>query len=160
MSNLSSHPNASLLSISLSAAVPLHILEYYERGGITEADLAWIKDFGHELGEQADRLLFRSAKRGETATLFNKLARSIAILSYIPGGVTTFGQHYEAQEVLSGFFGEAAAQTHLAMVRKHGLEMNVPAALQDDILANEPSSHERKGQSASSERVCNDDATS
>jgi hypothetical protein len=149
MSNLSSHPNASLLSISLSAAVPLHLLELYEQGGITDADLAWINDFGHTFGEQADRILFRSTKRGETANLFNQLARSIAILSYAPGGVTTFGQRYEAQEVLSGFLGQEAAEAHLAMVRMHGLEIDVPVALQEEISANGPHEQEAKSPSSS-----------
>ena len=84
-----------LLVIALSAAVPLHSMGYQERGGPTPEDWARAKAFGPILGEQADRLLFRSKKQGETASLFNRLADAIAILSYVPGGVTMFGTHWE-----------------------------------------------------------------
>jgi hypothetical protein len=34
---------------------------------------------------------------GESAKAFNALARGIAALSFAPGGVTTFGMHFEAK---------------------------------------------------------------
>jgi hypothetical protein len=35
-------------------------------------------------------------KPGETAKVFNALAESIGVLSFAPGGVTAFGNHWES----------------------------------------------------------------
>lgn len=86
----------SLLAISLSAAVPLWIVDLDRAGGPSEADMKRCGEFAQELGERGDTLLF-GGKPGEAANLFNKLARSIAVLAFCPGGITTFGQHYEAK---------------------------------------------------------------
>jgi hypothetical protein len=44
--------------------------------------------------------------------MFNRIARSIAVLSYMPGGVPAFGQHYEARTYLAGLLGEETAKHH------------------------------------------------
>jgi hypothetical protein len=85
------------LSIALSVAVPLHIIKLKERGGPDEADLKKAREFNKDLSERGDVLLFGSKKKGEAASLFNGLARSIAVLSFCPGGVTLFGSHWEAE---------------------------------------------------------------
>ncbi|MEK6609189.1 MAG: hypothetical protein AABZ30_16140 [Myxococcota bacterium] len=41
--------------------------------------------------------MFGGGKPGEVADLFNRTAKAIAVLSFAPGGVTVFGQHWEAQ---------------------------------------------------------------
>ena len=79
----------SHLSIALSAAVPLQIMEIKERCGVTDDEFASASKFAHTLGEKGDVLLFGSNKKGEAADLFNKTAKTIAILSYIPGGITS-----------------------------------------------------------------------
>jgi hypothetical protein len=86
---------SAALPIALSAAVPLRIIELQQRGGPDDADYDFARSFGRELAEKADRLLYRG-KPGESADLFNKLARAVAILAFCPGGVTIFGQKYEA----------------------------------------------------------------
>lgn len=86
--------SSELLPISLSAAVPLWIAGLQDRGGPTDKELDELRGFRQELSEHGDRLLF-GGKPGEAADMFNRLARSIAILSYCPGGITVFGQHYE-----------------------------------------------------------------
>jgi len=35
-------------------------------------------------------------KEGEQASAFNAMAKAVACLAFIPGGVTVFNQHYEA----------------------------------------------------------------
>lgn len=87
----------SLLAISLSSAVPLHMEELKKRGGPTEEDFKFAQEFSSVLGSKGDCLLYKSDKKGETADLFNKTARSIAILSFMPGGVSLFGCHWEAE---------------------------------------------------------------
>lgn len=85
------------LMTALSAAVPLRILELRQRGGPSSSDWESACDFADTLAEKADRLLFRSSKKGETAELFNRLAAAIAVLSYAPGGVSVFGLHFESR---------------------------------------------------------------
>jgi hypothetical protein len=85
------------LSIALSAAVPLWVLNIQGHGGVNNQDIQKSREFSHTLGEKGDVLLFGSKKKGEEADLFNRLAHSIAVLSFCPGGVTLFGQHWETQ---------------------------------------------------------------
>jgi hypothetical protein len=84
------------LAIALSAAVPLRILEYERSGGPSPDDVERARRYANVLAEKGDRLLFRSKKPGETADMFNGLADAVAVMAFCPGGVTTFGQHYEA----------------------------------------------------------------
>lgn len=85
-----------LLTISLSAAVPLRIMEYKQRDGPTEDDYTRVRAFAWVLGEKGDILQFRGAKKGETAEVFNGLADALAVLSFCPGGVKFRGEHWEA----------------------------------------------------------------
>ena len=99
-----SAPNGgdSLLAISLSAAVPLRIMELQRQGGPTEMDWRNAADFGQILAEKGDVLQFGYGKRkpqaGEpsVADLFNRLAQALAVLAFIPGGVRVFGMHFAA----------------------------------------------------------------
>lgn len=84
-----------LLALTLAAAVPIRIHELKQRGGPTDTDFERVRPFGAELAERGDRLLFRG-KKGESAELLNKLADSIAVMAFVPGGVKAFGQHYAA----------------------------------------------------------------
>ena len=86
--------NANFLSAALSVAVPLHIYELRLSGGPTDADIIACRAFADDLGSHGDVLLFGSKKKGETADLFNRLARAIAVLSFCPGGVHLFGEHW------------------------------------------------------------------
>jgi len=88
------------LSIALSAAVPLHILELQAKGGPDADDLKKAWAMSAVLGERGDVLLFgggKKGKKGEVAEIFNGLARALAVLSYVPGGVTLFGSHWETK---------------------------------------------------------------
>jgi len=90
--SVADHP----LRIALSAAVPLLILELEARGGPSELDYGIASAFGQELAERGDIWLF-GGKKGEAADLFKKLAKSIAVLAFCPGGVTIFGQAWESK---------------------------------------------------------------
>lgn len=84
-----------LLRMSLEAAVPF-LIEDLKR-------LPWeeVSRLAHEsaqvVAEKGDILLYGGSKKGETARAFNALARGVAALSFVPGGVTVFGLHFEAK---------------------------------------------------------------
>ncbi|EFH88850.1 hypothetical protein [Ktedonobacter racemifer] len=107
---------SSHLAIALSAAVPLRVLGLYERQGPDKNDLEAAHHVGTLLASKGDRLLFRSEVRGETADIFNQTAQALAVLSFAPGGVTCFGHHFDAQKILSGFFGAEAAERYCQQV--------------------------------------------
>ena len=88
--------NEHPLGTALATAVPLHILELQERGGPTDYDMEQMNGVAQLLGERGDILLFGGKKKGECAEIFNKTAFGIAVLAFAPGGVTLFGQHFEA----------------------------------------------------------------
>jgi hypothetical protein len=84
------------LGIFLSAAVPLQIEEIQSRRGPTKEDMETMREYAKLLNERGVALLFKSKKKGETTQMANGLARAIATLSFAPGGVTLFGQHWES----------------------------------------------------------------
>jgi hypothetical protein len=83
------------LSEALAAAVPLFIERLQERGGPSAVELARMHDLSTALGERGDVLIFGGGRKGEQAELFNRTAEALAILSFLPGGVTLFGSHWE-----------------------------------------------------------------
>ena len=87
-----SHP----LAIAVSAAVPLRIAEYLQRGGPAAEDWDRARRFGATLGEKGDKLLYRGEKVGETAELFNQFTDALAVLAFLPGGVRFCGEHWDA----------------------------------------------------------------
>jgi hypothetical protein len=88
----------ALCRLMVQTAVPLHIMQIQARGGITDHDLHRVATYGEEFaGERGVYLLFRSPRAGETARLFNHLCEAIAVLAFVPGGITFCGDHYAAQ---------------------------------------------------------------
>lgn len=80
----------TLLTTSLLAAVPLH----YHEMGLPETLPRFMPECGKMadlLATKGDVLQFGGGKKGEAAQAFNALARGIAILSALPGGVDLFG---------------------------------------------------------------------
>ena len=88
--------NNDHLSIAMSAAIPLHIMQIQERGGPTEEDMKKAQATSDKLGEHGDILLFGGGKKGERADLFNRTAHAIAVLAFVPGGINIFGSHFES----------------------------------------------------------------
>ena len=84
-----------LLPIALSAAVPLWQAELAELPWAeVEACTVGVADL---LAERGDVLLFGGGKKGEVNTIFNRLAKAIAAMSFLPGGIRIFGCHWEAK---------------------------------------------------------------
>lgn len=85
----------SHLTIALSAAVPLWALELRKKP-LPEL-LEEAQSLAQIIGEKGDLIQFRAKTKGESAASFNALARGVAILSFMPGGITVFGMHFENQ---------------------------------------------------------------
>jgi hypothetical protein len=85
----------ALLKIALSAAVPLWIQELKNKP--CDELQAMAADAAQIVASKGDLIMFRSKKKGESAAAFNALAKGIAVLAFAPGGVTTFGLHFEAK---------------------------------------------------------------
>lgn len=93
--------NDNLLKFMLSAAVPLRIIAMVEKGGPDADDKKRAQEAASDLlGEKGDLLLCVGGKEGEAAKLFNGLAHIIAVLSFCPGGVTTFGQTFDGNKYM------------------------------------------------------------
>jgi hypothetical protein len=107
-----------LLRVSLSAAVPLRIIDLYEQGGPDVTAIEEARAFGKQLAAKGDLLLYRSRREGETAALFNGLAQALAVLSFLPGGVPPLfgGDAFDARIILAGFFGKETAERYCRQV--------------------------------------------
>ena len=89
-----------VLSFMLDAAVRLRIEGLK---AMNDEAYAWMwREWTNEVhldnaGLWNEGILFGSNKVGETATAFNAMAKAIAALAFMPGGITVFNQHYEAK---------------------------------------------------------------
>jgi hypothetical protein len=119
-------PNATAdrWSVPMQSAVPLRILSLYERGGITRRDLILAYLAAETLGTSADRYLNGATNAGENAALFNRAARTLAVLSYLPGGVPEGWGSYDAQAFLAGIVGEEVARQHVTEARRRAYEVS------------------------------------
>ena len=84
------------LAMMLMMAVPLWIervrgLDWPERARRAHQHSALIAYKG-------DILMFGGGKKGEVAEVFNATAEAIAILSFVPGGVTIFGMKFVTED--------------------------------------------------------------
>ena len=119
-------PNATAdrWSVPMQSAVPLRILSLYERGGITRRDLILAYLAAETLGTSADRYLNGATNAEENAALFNRAARTLAVLSYLPGGVPEGWGSYDAQAFLAGIVGEEVARQHVTEARRRAYEVS------------------------------------
>ncbi len=84
--------SGELLPVALQAAVPLWIERVrHMTPGQRQARAAELADV---ITERGDVILYRRARRGESAAAFNALAEALAIGAFQPGGVTVFGSHW------------------------------------------------------------------
>ncbi|MBA3824368.1 MAG: hypothetical protein H0X24_10805 [Ktedonobacterales bacterium] len=96
----------------LQLAVPLRIMSIQDRGGVTAADFARVAAYNEDFaGEQGVYLLFRAPQEGVTAQLFNKLCDAVAVMAFLPGGITIFGDQYQATSYIPLTAQDAALET-------------------------------------------------
>lgn len=86
---------SDLLNCNLAIAVPLATKEYEQFPEKWEANRELIISYADVFASQGDELLFR--QEGVSGQLFAKLARALAWLSFLPGGVRFNGVLYEAK---------------------------------------------------------------
>ena len=87
----------TLLPNMLQMAVPLYVARLKEKHGPDASDMAKASEWSEVMGERGDILLCGGGKKGEAAELFNGLSHAISVLSFMPGGITLFGQHWESK---------------------------------------------------------------
>jgi hypothetical protein len=103
----------SFLAMAIEPAVVLYTLEFYEQGGPAAWEVEGARAFGRLLAKVGHaKLLYRSDKKGETAWLFDGLAKALAILAHAQGGVPAFGKRYDVVRILTGFVGKEAAEDY------------------------------------------------
>lgn len=85
----------NLLADMMQMAVPLHMAKLSEKGGPTPEDMKEAQGVSDVLGERGDVLLCGGGKKGECASMFNRTAFAIAVLAFVPGGISIFGCHFE-----------------------------------------------------------------
>ena len=85
------------IKLFLDASVSLRIMSLQEQGGPTPKDFKRITTHSNLLGEHGDAFMFKSKKKGLTAQVANAVADSIAVLSFIPGGLDLFDRHWESK---------------------------------------------------------------
>ena len=91
-----------MLPEMIRASVFLKIEALKEKGGPTKGDIEKAQKTSDMLGERGDVLIHGGGKKGERAELFNRTAHAIAVLAFVPGGVSLFGMHFEAQMPTDG----------------------------------------------------------
>ena len=84
-----------LLKTQLSAFVPPLIMELQRQGGPTDWHFDQARAFSSTLAYQGDVLLF-GGKPGEAAALMGQLTEALAVMAFVPGGISAFGLHFEA----------------------------------------------------------------
>ena len=85
--------DSSQLAASLQAAVALQYKELGLPGRLNEY-LPELGKLSQLISTKGAVLLAGGGRKGEAAEAFNAVARGIAILSCIPGGVKLFGQRW------------------------------------------------------------------
>ena len=89
-----------MLDIALSAAVPLYIQRFKDRGyPPTQEEIEQVRKALLPIIEAADsHLLYREpGNKGKIAKSFNQLAEGLAVMAFFPGGVRFSEQHWEAK---------------------------------------------------------------
>lgn len=88
----------ALLKMHLEAFVPLEIKELERQGGVTD----WhIEEARRRIATlqvpEASEALFFAVVQGRTRRSMSILVECMAVLAFIPGGITAFGMHFEAK---------------------------------------------------------------
>ena len=85
------------LSAFLAETVPVKIEQIEAQSGPTLNDYVNLGPFAEILGSKGDVLLFGGGKPMLQQELADQLAYAIAVMSYIPGGITLFNMKFETK---------------------------------------------------------------
>lgn len=81
---------------SLSLAVYVEILNIQKKGYISDAMIEDAINSAEIIATKSDTLMYDS-QSGDAAKIFARLAVSVAILAFQPGGIEIFGEKFEAK---------------------------------------------------------------
>lgn len=84
-----------LFQSTLEAGVRAAIGDIHHTGGPSDWQIEKVREFSSILGAKGDNLLYGSKKKGETAELMAHLCECVAIMAFMPGGISLFGLHFE-----------------------------------------------------------------
>lgn len=115
----------------LTTAVPLWVRKIDEQGGVTRRLLIDAYIDLEVVGNTLDHLLHGDARPGEAASTFNKIARTLAVLSYMPGGVESFDAYYSAEAILARRLGQSEAEKHVQVALERCFTS--PVSLWDEL---------------------------
>jgi len=96
-----------LIQAHLEIGVPGEIHRIERNGGITPADFERVRGHALYLASHGDAILYHT--KGQTAPAMTRLIEGIAVLSYSPGGITTFGLHFDGQAIARQYHEMAQA---------------------------------------------------
>lgn len=85
----------ALLMSTLELAVPMWIEQLQRQSWFSIQDR--IPSIVNIIASQGDRIMFVTKKKHETAHAFNALAEALAIGAFMPGGISAFGLHFQAE---------------------------------------------------------------
>lgn len=88
--------NSDLLKTCLEAAVPIAIADLAWRGGPGPSEIAQAESDADLLASGGDNLIYASGRNGDTAKLFTRLARTLSVMSFMPGGVKFLGTRWQS----------------------------------------------------------------
>jgi hypothetical protein len=91
----------AVLACALEVAVPLRIMELLAMSPAKREPTmnGWRSKAVEAVASEGDILMYRSKKSGESARVFNHLARGLAVLAGAPGGVLFSGRHWCLEHV-------------------------------------------------------------
>lgn len=98
----------NLIQVHLEAGVPEEIYRIERNSGISTADFERVRDNALYLAAHGDAILYHT--KGKSAPAMTRLIESIAVLSYCPGGITTFGLHFDGQAIARHYHEMTRAQ--------------------------------------------------
>jgi hypothetical protein len=87
--------DSDLMRLTLELGVPVRALELMHHGGPSRFDFDEARAFADVLAEKGDILQFRGGKKGEAGEIMGGLIRAVAVMAFVPGGVTVFGAHFQ-----------------------------------------------------------------
>ena len=94
--DFSKAPEGRSLPDALSAAVPLWMLRFQGYSAEErQEEIDRLNSEGVDFCMRMEYVLHKGPKPGDSAKAFNDLAKTIALLSFAPGGVSAFGSYWE-----------------------------------------------------------------
>jgi hypothetical protein len=93
-----------MMPLFVETLVPLRIHDIKKIGGISQEHLDYAAQYGDMLaGPPCEDLMYkpdRKKDRGNSKEMINRLTRVLAIMAFLPGGVTFMNLHFEIPQTI------------------------------------------------------------